>query len=231
MKKGEDNYKEVYQGADNNCLINNLIECSSYKIRICCVYNDIIGDYSQSKEVIIINSLILIESKRQKEFLENIFKWSGYKNLKLIYRGTKDGMSAENFHNKCDKKGPTIVLIKNEKGHIFGGYSSISWESEGGNISDSNAFIFTLTNIYNTQPTKFENIKDGKEVYHKKGNGPIFGRYGTDICTYSNFITNKSNSSFPNSFKDVIGKGKSIFSSNENSNEYFIKEMEVFSLE
>ena len=39
--------------------------------------------------------------------------------MKLLYRGTRDGMEANYFHNKCNNEGPTISLFKNDKGNIF----------------------------------------------------------------------------------------------------------------
>ena len=41
---------------------------------------------------------------------------SGYERMELIYRGSRDGTTSNIFHNKCDNKGPTIILFKNEKG-------------------------------------------------------------------------------------------------------------------
>ena len=35
--------------------------------------------------------------------------------MKLLYRGTRDGMEGNYFHNKCNNEGPTISLFKNEK--------------------------------------------------------------------------------------------------------------------
>ena len=87
--------------------------------------------------------------------MEKIFEWYGYTKMDLIYRGTRDGTTSNIFHNKCDNQGATITLYKNEKGNIFGGYSPISWGIGDKTISNSNFFIFTLTNIYNTEPTKF----------------------------------------------------------------------------
>ena len=151
--------------------------------------------------------------------------------MELLFRGTKDGMTAKDFHNKCDNQGPTISLFKNEKGHIFGGYASISWTNSGGNKSAPGSFLFSLANIYNTKPNKFPSKNDGKEVYHQSTNGPIFGSGGNDLCTYDNL--SKMNSYFPVSYEDVLGKGNSIFTSNENnnnSNDFNIKEIEIFKL-
>ena len=46
-------------------------------------------------------------------------EWSGYKKMELLYRGTRDGMNSQNFHNKCDNKGPNYVLIQNNKENIL----------------------------------------------------------------------------------------------------------------
>ena len=35
--------------------------------------------------------------------------------MKLLYRGTRDGMTSKNFHDKCDNKGKTICLCLNNK--------------------------------------------------------------------------------------------------------------------
>jgi len=59
----------------------------------------------------------------------------------------------------------------------------------------------------------------------------IFGQSGNDFYIQSNFTQqNTACSSFPNSFQDVLGRGKAIFTSNENSNNFNIKEIEVFKL-
>ena len=65
----------------------------------------------------------------------------------LIFRGSRNGFSATAFHKYCDKKGPTITFILDTKGQIFGGYTTVSWQSvNGGKFEhDSNAFLFSLT--------------------------------------------------------------------------------------
>ena len=75
--------------------------------------------------------------------------------MKLLFRGSRDGMTSQDFHNKCDNRGKTISLFLNDKGNIFGGYSSIPWENIGRDKIAKDCFLFTLTNIYNLEPTKF----------------------------------------------------------------------------
>ena len=142
--------------------------------------------------------------------------------MELLYRGTRDGMSADTFHNRCNNKGPTISLFKNENGYIFGGYASIDWTSCNGWRSAPDSFIFTLTNKYNIEPTKFPNINTNYSIWDSSGCGPTFG-VGHDICTFYSNYTN-----FPNSYKDVLGKGYSIFKGNNDNYNFNLKEIEVF---
>lgn len=44
--------------------------------------------------------------------------------FQLLYRSSRDGTSAEEFHKRCDIKGCTISVIKREDGMIVGGYSN-----------------------------------------------------------------------------------------------------------
>ena len=56
-----------------------------------------------------------------REWLGSDYKW------KLIYRASEHRYSAESFHEYCDDKGPTLVIIKSSGGWIFGGYTTRSW--------------------------------------------------------------------------------------------------------
>ena len=100
--------------------------------------------------------------------------------MELLYRGTRDGMSPDVFHNKCNNKGPTISIFKNGKGYIFGGYASIDWISCNNYRSAPDGFIFTLTNMYDIEPTKFPNTNSRYSIYDHSNCGPIFGN-GHDI--------------------------------------------------
>ena len=150
--------------------------------------------------------------------------------MELIYRGSRDGTKPNDFHSKCDNQGPTICLFKNEKGNIFGGYSSISWTNSGGYHSAPESFLFTLINIHGIGPTKFPNSRTNDSVYHSISYGPIFGG-GHDICIFSDYTNNNnSNSGFPYSYQDTLGKGKSIFTGDNNNGNFRLKEMEIFKL-
>ena len=150
--------------------------------------------------------------------------------MELIYRGTRDGSGSNIFHNKCDNQGPTICLFKNENDNIFGAYASISWTSNGSYYAANGSFLFTLTNIHGTAPTKYPNNQNyDYAVYHNSDRGPTFGG-NHDLYIHNNYFNNNSYSSLGYSYSDVLGKGNSIFSSNNNSNNFKLKELEVFKL-
>ncbi len=61
---------------------------------------------------------------------DNILKeWIGseYK-LKLLYRASEYKNETRLFHECCDDKGPTLIIIKSTEGWIFGGYTTQSWK-------------------------------------------------------------------------------------------------------
>lgn len=51
-------------------------------------------------------------------------------------KGSKDGFKAEIFHQKCDDQSNILILIKSDKGNIFGGFTTKKWSSEKYNSSD-----------------------------------------------------------------------------------------------
>ena len=56
-----------------------------------------------------------------REWLGNDYKW------KLIYRASQNNYTVRSFHDYCNDKGPTLVIIKSSGGWIFGGYTTQSW--------------------------------------------------------------------------------------------------------
>ena len=118
-----------------------------------------------------------------------------------------------------------LFIFKNEKGYIFGGYASIDWTSCNNWRSAPDSFIFSLTNMYNISPTKFPNSNTSLSIYDSSSYGPTFGG-GYDICI--GFNSNSTN--FPYSYKDVLGKGYSIFKGDNDNDNFNLKEIEVFKL-
>ena len=89
----------------------------------------------------------------------------------LLYRGSRDGFSAKDFHSKCDGHPNTLTILKaKHSSYIFGGFTSVYWEvglqARGTWKSDPNAFIFSLTNKDN-KPIKMK-IHLNQHQYQQK---------------------------------------------------------------
>jgi hypothetical protein len=113
----------------------------------------------------------------------------------LLYRGTRDGLSASTFHEKYDGKDNTITIIKNNLNYIFGGFTSSRWSNNGGYIPDPNAFIFTLRSNATTYNNKLKINTVSNAIRAVSSYGPTFGS-GMDIYIrdQSNIYTGSSSS-------------------------------------
>lgn len=109
--------------------------------------------------------------------------------MQLIYRGSRDGFGAADFHRQCDLKPKTLTVIQTTKGYVFGGYTQACWSSYNFSPADPNAFLFSLTNKFN-KPTKFKIANPKYAISCHKSYGPCFGEFDTlaDI-----FVSDKCN--------------------------------------
>jgi len=103
-----------------------------------------------------------------------------------IYVASKDGDRAQDFHEKCDGKGPTVVIIKTRTGNIFGGYTDVSWDSIGSHQQSSSSFIFRLRPDIGWYELKSKFFRTSA-VGHYKNKGPVFGG-GYDIYISDNAL-------------------------------------------
>ena len=79
-----------------------------------------------------IYSPFLKESIISEEKYDSYLKeWVGDYKWRLLYRASEHGYRAESFHDYCDNKGSTLVVIKSSGGWIFGGYTTRSWSGNG----------------------------------------------------------------------------------------------------
>ena len=171
-----------------------------------------------------------ILNKRQIKDLMNLCGFSDKEKWKLLYRASRDGFSAANFHSKCDGNQNTLTIIRSNLGYVFGGYTQKPWSQKGGWENDSEAFIFSLINGQGSQK-KFYCIDPQSAIYCQTGYGPVFGA-GNDI-----FIANNSNqiesssyidsyaSQTPNDHLNVCNEYHSILAGASN---FLTTEIEVF---
>ncbi|ELU03885.1 hypothetical protein CAPTEDRAFT_228654 [Capitella teleta] len=149
---------------------------------------------------------------------------------KLLFRASRDGYKAEDFHRCCDGFSPTFVIVKGETGNICGGFSDVAWTSNtlprGRFIPSNCAFLFTLINNQGIAASKFEVSNGRLATLHHPTSGPTFGA-GADLCIADQCRTGMhSYSNFPHSYH-----GDSSSSSVLMGDYYFnVADYEVFTL-
>jgi hypothetical protein len=90
--------------------------------------------------------------------------------FELLWRGSRDGYTPDDFHRRCDGHGGTVTLILDVNGSIFGGFTSLPWESHVDDAEDGspyyktdssgNSFLFTLKNVWDMLPRNFMPVEE-----------------------------------------------------------------------
>lgn len=62
----------------------------------------------------------------------------------LLFHSNKHGQSFNTFMGKVAGKGPTLLLVKDKQGHLFGGYASDPWLKNGKYYGNFSSFLFQL---------------------------------------------------------------------------------------
>ncbi|XP_076901239.1 uncharacterized protein LOC143555601 isoform X2 [Bidens hawaiensis] len=64
---------------------------------------------------------------------------------KLLYHSSLNGLSFNTFlGNISNAEGPTVLIIKDKEGYIYGGYASQPWERHADFYGDMKSFLFQL---------------------------------------------------------------------------------------
>ena len=154
-------------------------------------------------------------------------KWS------LLYRGSRDGFGAFDFHSNCDHKPNTLTIVKSDIGNIFGGFTSAHWNSSGSWQEDKSSFLYSLINKENRHLIFEHSSNNNSSICSNKQYGPIFGA-GNDICIFDS--SNSNTSSFSNvgntythpEYPFNSSKAKTILAGTYN---FQVVEIEVFQLQ
>lgn len=78
---------------------------------------------------------------------ENRFRW------RLIYSADINGESFTTFRSLICNKGPSVLVVRDGDGHIFGGYASTSWHVGPKFFGDQRCFLFSLRPVMKIYPT------------------------------------------------------------------------------
>ena len=172
---------------------------------------------SQSQNNKYMNSDIVKSPMEESMLLDKLGKNGKTIKLKLLYKATLDSDRAEIFHNKCDKAKSTIVFIETINGNRLGGFTTQSWEGDGIDKKDENAFVFSL---------------DKLQIYNIISNQPAIGCYpkygpvflGCQIKINDNFFV-KGGTTYRKNINYAIN---SDFELNDGIKFFGIKDLEVF---
>ena len=150
--------------------------------------------------------------------------------FELLWKGTRDGFKAATFHSKCDKKGPTLTVIKSQHDKVFGGFTSESWGFAGTgdpqSKKDHTAFIYSLT-----RKGKYAQQRNDNSICDNSGYGPIFGYDGNSYCDidiHDNCNTSDNNLCVANRTYQLPPDAKDDFLAG--SYYYSVKEIEVYAV-
>lgn len=141
-----------------------------------------------------------IRGRLTEDDMDRLEWWigKGPKQFTLLYAITIDGCTLESFHQKCDNQGPTVTVLYNQHGSVYGGYASDSWRSSGGYLRTTDSFLFQLHYNGYSKANKFmlKQNKCEKSFYCDSGYGPDFGYSPDDLKTFTETI-NVVNGCFP----------------------------------
>ena len=225
---------ELEKKADeNNKLFDNFVKSNLYLLSNSKIINkedDAEFIYKKLKQID--GQIMRMTNKENKNFKgkENDFLF------KLVYRGTRDGDSAKEFHKRCDKIGQNITFVKTDKDKIFGGFTKCNWEipekylkemeedtESGIQKKDKYSFCFTLGSEKNI----YEHCEDDEKeaIFCSPKFGPTF--CSNIFAIYNKFLKNggystkKETSCFDGQSNDYELTGEKDFK---------IKELEVYEI-
>jgi hypothetical protein len=186
--------------------------------------------------------LTTVTAAVKSEFLTKVAQWLPGKSLDLLYRGSRDGMTPKAFHDRCDGKGPTLVLVTAQSTGkpvcVFGGYAGKSWASgKDVWVASPDSFVFTVQNTFDDGIVKMPLIRADSEkvLFCDTVWGPTFG----DGFTFSMGNSARSatvvydtawsycgmNPDGRGVFGDPLGHARETFTG---AQDYAVQEVEVF---
>jgi len=153
-------------------------------------------------------------------------KWisNGNVELKLLWRGTRDGFSAAKFHSLCDNVSCHLTLaVDSDKNKIFGGFiDGPKWNGASEYRECSKAFLFSIN-----EKETYAVTSTAHAIYAASDRCPTYGGghnlYFCDGCNNSN----SSYSNWSSSYYETKGKSNAEITGGYN---FKVREIEVFSV-
>ena len=149
--------------------------------------------------------------------IEEKFPGSSYK---LLYKGSRDGDGASDFHSRCDDAEKTLVIVKDNYNNIFGGFTTQDWGGEYLQKKDDEAFIFSIG-----KRKTYDVIPEQNAIGCYPNFGPVF--FGCQIRIYDNFLT-KGGTTFKKGLNYYTTEDFELTNGNQN---FGVIDIEVYEVE
>lgn len=170
----------------------------------------------------------ILNGREDTETIRSFFPNKTLK-LSLLYRGSEHGKTNSVFHQRCDNKGPLLILVKTEHDKVCGGFITQKWKiPAAGNYEfcgDNDAFVFSVTN--KTTHKQYSNLNMAVRFC---SDNFLFG-IGVDLIVSENYDqNNQSYSNFgytyltPNSWKAGSNEASAYLGGSRN---FKVKDVEV----
>ncbi len=186
-------------------------------------YNQIIkrleNDIQIIKTKISQNNDIFLMNEEEKFLISNWIEENSKKEFKLIFKSSLNDDLIKTFHEKCDNKNQTLIIIKSSKGKKFGGYNPLLWNISDKYNNDSKTFLFSLD-----LKKKFIIEKENEINFASIGKNDCILFGNGDLCIFDMFTKSDKNYSKPCSFNII---NYQLTGGDEN---FKVEELEVYSI-
>lgn len=209
----------------NNKKVNSLLSSSLKNLKIKFDEKEIIIKY---EEYVFNQSMEIKYSNILKENDINLLlSWLPNKPSKvtLLFDSKRDGDSASTFHEKCDNKKPTLIIIKSNTNNIFGGYVTSSWTPNNSSVNSPNSFLFSINQRQKYFASSQENSIINGGTNNNQKDSMMFQIGCCDIRMRHNFTVNNQNSTNCDKFsvypKNILNGG---------NNDFTVSNLEVYEI-
>ena len=177
-----------------------------------------------SKELEKFNNGILKDIIKEQDEIEFVLnkiseKYPG-STYRLLYKGSRDGDGASDFHSKCDEAEKTLVIVEDNYGNRFGGFTTQDWGGQYLQKKDDEAFIFSIdrNKVYDVIPNQ-------NAIGCYPNFGPVF--FGCQIRIYDNFLT-KGGTTYKKGLNYCTTEDFELTNGNQN---FGVRDIEVYEVE
>ncbi|KAM3144876.1 BTB/POZ domain-containing protein 9 [Paramecium bursaria] len=189
VQKLEDHLKNLSDNLEKINIRQNLL-AKNMNNSLQIIKNESVNLISKQKEQL--NKVLIPLNDDIKGFPDIHYKISEGKSIQfqLIYQGSKDGLNAKSYWNKCNLQSNLLTIMTSENGNKFGSYSPCQINHQLNNyVADASLKTF----LFQCNKKEIYQLKDSQNaMYCSLQYGPNYGKKN-DIQILPDFIGGCSN--------------------------------------